>query len=100
MALEQLCGPAFPIAEQPTQVLAAVVEVPAEQARGRGRRAGASVEHRNAHLAAGERLRDQRHVTNDTGQEGEAQPAFEGCQGAAERRPRRYVSETECEEGR
>src|SRR4029450_12175558 len=65
-------GPAFPVAEQVEKILAPVTAVQAQEPRRRRRRAGARIEHRDAHFPPGARLRDQGDVADHERQAREA----------------------------
>ena len=82
------------------EIFAAFSTVPPQQQRSRRRRAGPRVEHRDVHLSAGERLRDQRQVTDHQGQKRESQTGLQHGERPGERRPRGHVAQSQREEGR
>src|SRR5581483_568671 len=99
VALQHLGRPALPLAEQLVQRLGgALLGAAAQELHAAGGRAGAGVEQRDAHLAARERLVEDRHVTDHQRQEQEAGAGLRDRDRAPERVARGDVPVAEGEE--
>src|SRR5258708_753454 len=99
MALEQVCRPTLPIAQELIQLIHALA-MTTKQFTCAGRRTCARIKQRDTCFPTGERLIYHRQITDDQRKKAKADTALDDCQSSPERPERSDVTEAHRKERR